>query len=184
MQMVKRVFFGLLLLLLFLVIFAPKQELYYKLEHILKRDYKVTIDGEKFKEKPFGVSIDGGDIYLEDLKIGNFKSLNLDILYLYNRLEIDSIKLDKSLKESAKRVKELSIFGSISAIDRIVVKFTILKPYKIAVDINGSFGDIRGGLYFSPNRLFFRVVNPKDISPIRKFLDKDAKGLYYEKPLE
>jgi hypothetical protein len=182
--MVKRIFFGFLLLLLFLVIFAPKQELYYKLEHILKEDYKITIDGEKFKEKPFGFKIEDGDIYLEDLKIGSFKSIDLDIFYLYDKLEIDSIEVDKNLKDSVKQIEELSILSSINAIDKIVVKFSILKPYKIAVDINGSFGDIKGGLYFNPNRLFFRVVKPKNISAIRRFLDKDEKGLYYEKPLE
>jgi len=182
--MVKKVFFGLFLFLFFLLVFAPKQELYYKLEHVLKDKFNITIDGEKFIEEPFGFSISDAHIYLEDLHIADIKFLDLKIFYIYDKLELDSITLDKNLQETARRVKELAIFKSISKIDKLKVTFSILKPYKIAIDINGSFGDIKGGLYFNPNRIFLRVVNPKDISSIRQFLDKDAEGLYYEKPLE
>ena len=177
MQMVKRFFLGSLLFLIFLIVLAPKRELYYKLEHELKKR-DIIISDEDFKPNPFGFTITNANIYFKGLKVANFDSLDLKIFYLYDKLEAKSIRVDKSIRELGQ--------GSIpiDSIDNLVIKFTVLKPYKISIEANGSFGDAMGGLYFNPNRLFIRIVKPKNIAPIRQFLQKDAKGLYYEKPLQ
>ncbi len=44
----------------------------------------------------------------------------------------------------------------VNKIDNLGNKFSILKPYKIAIDINGSFGDIKGGIYLNPTRPIFK----------------------------
>jgi len=177
MQMVKRIFFGSFLFLLFLIVLAPKQELYYKLEHELKKN-DIIISDEKFKANPFGFTITDANIYFKGLKVANFKSLDLKIFYLYDRLEAKNIKVDKSIRDIGRGAIP------IESIDNLVIKFSILKPYKISLEANGSFGDASGGLYFNPNRIFIRIINPKNITKFRQFLKEDAKGLYYEKPLE
>jgi len=176
MQMVKKIFFGSFLFLLFLILLAPKQELYYKLEHELKKE-DIIISDEEFRENPFGFTITHANIYYKGLRVANFELLDLKIFYLYDRLEVNSIKVDKAIRELVKDGIP------IDSIDNLVIKFSILKPYKVSLEANGSFGDAVGGLYFNPNRIFIRIVNPKKIAPIRQFLQKDEKGLYYEKPL-
>ncbi len=162
MQMVKRILFGLLLFFCVFYYFLPQsQELYYKLEHILKDNYNITISENGIKENPFGLSIENADIYIEDLNIGSFEFLDLKLFYLYDILKIKSIELNENIKNSARDIDGLSIFASINKIDNLEIKFSILKPYKIAIDINGSFGDIKGGIYFNPTRLFLRVVQSK-----------------------
>ncbi|MCK4440386.1 MAG: hypothetical protein KAU90_00175, partial [Sulfurovaceae bacterium] len=67
------------------------------------------------------------------------------------------------------------------SIDNLTAIFSIIKPYKIAINGVGSFGEIKGGVYLNMNKIFLRISKTKDISTFRKFLKKDKEGLYYEK---
>ncbi len=74
MQMVKRLIFGSILSMLFLILFAPKEELYYKLEHELNSN-GITISDELFESNLFGISIRDAKIYYKDLYVAKVKSL-------------------------------------------------------------------------------------------------------------
>jgi hypothetical protein len=169
MQMVKRTVGGFILLILFLWIFAPKQEIYYLLEKNLATK-GIVISNEKFKEGLWGIEITNADIYLEGINIAKAASLEMDLFFLYNQLRLSSVTTDKGIHNYApKSIKNLS------------VTFSILKPYKIAIEGDGSFGSVTGGLYFDRHKLLLRFKNIKDIQAFKKFLKKDKKGLYYEK---
>ena len=172
MQMVKKIIgaiIGSFIILLIIITLAPKDELYYKLERELEKK-GVVIGNEKFTTNLLGVKIEDANIYLKGVNIAHIKSINLDIFLIYDRLTIDGVTTDKSIHNFVPK-----------SIDHAEAIFSILKPYKISIDANGSFGEIVGGLYFNMNKLFIRVPKPKDISAFRGFLKRDAKGLYYEK---
>ncbi|NOZ90629.1 MAG: hypothetical protein GXO60_05005 [Epsilonproteobacteria bacterium] len=169
MQMVKKIIGGFFLLLIFLVVFAPKQQIYYLLEKELAKN-DIVISNEKFEDNLFGFSIKDADIYIKDIKMAQVKSLDLDIFFLYNKLEIKSVKTDKGIQNMVPKY-----------IDKITAVFSIIHPYKIDIKGNGSFGEVEGGVYLNMNKIFIRVSKSKDISAFRKFLKKDKEGLYYEK---
>jgi len=169
MQMVKKMLGGSSIFLIFLLFFAPKEEIYYKIEQELQKN-GIVISGEKFNDTLWGLSITDADIYFKGIKVAKVKSLDLNIFFLYNRLLIEEINTDRAIREIVPR-----------KIDNITAIFSILKPYKIAIDANGSFGEISGGVYLNMNKLFIRVIKPKDINSFKGFLKKDTKGLYYEK---
>jgi len=169
MQMVKKIVGGFFLLLIFLVIFAPKQQIYYLLEKELAKN-DIVISNEKFSDNLFGLSIKDADIYVKGIKMAHVKSLDLNIFFLYNKLSIDSIHTDKGIQNIAPK-----------SIDNITAVFSIIKPYKVAIDGVGSFGEVKGGVYLNMNKIFLRLSKTKDISIFRKFLKKDKEGLYYEK---
>jgi hypothetical protein len=168
--MVKKIIGGFFLLLIFLVIFAPKEQIYYLIEKNLEKE-KIIISNENFKETPFGFTIDNADIYFEGIKMAHIKSLSLNIFLLYNQLKLESVEIDKGFQNIAPK-----------SIDTLSAVFSIIKPYKIAIDGVGSFGEVKGGVYLNMNKLFLRFPKTdKDIRVFRKFLKKDKKGLYYEK---
>ena len=167
--MVKRTIGGFFLLLLFLWLFSPKQELYFLLEKELEKN-DIIISNEKFTDKWFGLEISDADIYLKGIKVAQAKQLNLNVFFFYNQLTVDSITTDKGIHNVAPK-----------SIEDITATFTLLKPYKIAIESRGSFGFIEGGAYLNLNKLLLRFNQAKEINSFRKFLKKDAKGLYYEK---
>ncbi|NPA61340.1 MAG: hypothetical protein GXO06_03535, partial [Epsilonproteobacteria bacterium] len=130
MQMVKRLIFGSILSMLFLILFAPKEELYYKLEHELNSN-GITISDELFESNLFGISIRDAKIYYKDLYVAKVKSLDLSILYLYDILEIKSV-------EFAEDISQLDRDLVSKRIDRVEIKFDIFKPYKISLELNSS----------------------------------------------
>jgi len=169
MQMVKKIIGGFFLLLIFLVIFAPKQQIYYLLEDKLAKD-GIVISNEKFSDNLLGLSIKDADIYVKGIKMAHVESLDLDIFFLYNRLTINSVHTDKAIQNLVPK-----------SIDNISAVFSIIKPYKIDINGMGSFGEVKGGVYLNMNKIFLRLPKTKDISMFRKFLKKDKEGLYYEK---
>ncbi|HHD80154.1 MAG TPA: hypothetical protein ENK99_00890 [Campylobacterales bacterium] len=169
MQMVKKIIGGFFLLLIFLVIFAPKQQIYYLLEKELAKN-DIVISNEKFSDNLLGLSISDADIYVKGIKMAHIKSVDLDIFLLYNKLTIDSVHTDKGIQNIVPK-----------SIDKLSATFSIIKPYKVAIDGVGSFGEVKGGFYLNMNKIFLRLPKTKDISTFRKFLQKDKEGLYYEK---
>lgn len=169
MQMVKNIIGGFFLLLIFLVLFSPKEEIYYLLEKELEKE-DIIISNEKFTDTLFGLTILDADIFVKGINMAKVKSLELNIFFLYNQLSIESIETNKGIHDFAPK-----------SIDNLTASFSILKPYKIAVDAVGSFGSTSGGYYIGKNKIFFRLNEKKNISSFRKFLNKDEEGLFYEK---
>jgi len=169
MQMVKKFIGGFFILLIFLVIFAPKQRIYYLLEDKLAKE-GIVISNEKFSDNLLGLSIKDADIYVKGIKMAHVASLDLDIFFLYNRLTINSVHTDRGIQNIVPK-----------SIDNITAVFSIIKPYKIAIEGVGSFGEVKGGVYLNMNKIFLRLPKTKDISTFRRFLKKDKEGLYYEK---
>jgi len=169
MQMVKRTVGGFLLLVLFLWILAPKEEIYYWMEHKLAKE-GIVISNEQIKDTFWGLEISDADIYLKGIKVAEIGLVKLNLFFLYNQLSIQSVLTDKGIGSFAPK-----------SIDALEATFSILKPYKVAIEGSGSFGTISGGLYWTNRKLLLRFSNVKDIRPFKKFLKKDKKGLYYEK---
>ncbi len=169
MQMVKWIFGGFFLLIPFLWFLAPKQEIYYLMEKELEKE-GVVISNETFTDGWFGLTISDADIYFKGIPIAHASSLELDILFFYNQLRITSVVLDKSLHNIAPK-----------QVNEVVATYSVIKPFKVAIEGSGSFGEIQGGVYLDKGMVQLTFPEVKDINALKKFLKKDATGWYYEK---
>jgi len=166
MQMVKRIIGGFFLLILFLWLFAPKQELYYLLEKSLKKN-DIIISNERLKDTWFGLNIENADIYVKGAKMAHVDELKFNIFFFYNTLMLKGVTTNEAMHNVAPKV-----------IDESLVKYSILNPLHIELNGLGSFGTMEGkvALLNKEVKVLFPVA--KDIKAFRKFLKKDETGVW------
>jgi len=169
MQVVKQLIGGFFLLIIFLWLFAPKQELYYMLEKELNKN-GIVISDEKFKDTLYGLEISDAKLFVKGIEMAKIKSFTLNIFFFYNTLNIESIKTDSGIHNLAPK-----------SIDGVTALFNILNPTEVTLGGVGSFGEASGAFNLAELKLLIRVDKAKDIKTFRKFLKKDKKGYYYEK---
>jgi len=169
MQMVKRILGGFFLSLILLWLLAPKVELYYLLEKSLK-EKNIIISNESIIDTWYGVKIKNADIYVAGAKVANTAELNFKFFLFYNRVDINEITMDKSLSNMAPKV-----------INTLNATYSLLKPMKVTLKGNGSFGILDGAINLVARKVEILFPVPKELKTIKKFLKKDKeKGWYYE----
>jgi hypothetical protein len=167
--MVKRIVGGFFLTLILLWLFAPKQELYYLLEKSLKKR-NIVISNEVFQDKWYGLKITNANIYVSGVKMAEMADLDFNFFLLYNTLTIHSVAIDSSFTNIAPK-----------NIDKLLAKYSIIKPLKIELDGEGSFGVLKGEVDLLNSKVEVLFPVPKDLKSVKKFLKKDPKkGWYYE----
>jgi len=167
MQMVKRIIGGFLLFIILLWLLSPKEELYYLLEKSLKKE-NIIIAHEQVKDTWFGLKIENADIYVKGAKVAHIKSLNFNSFFLYNKLALSNIELNKAIQNVAPK-----------SIDSVSILYSILDPLHIKIDSEGSFGLLEGGVILNERRVKMSIPEPKDIQSIKKFLKKDKTGGWF-----
>ena len=170
MQMVKRIIGALLLFIILLWIFAPKEELYYLLEKKLKQE-NIVIAHEHVKDTWIGLKIEDADIYLKGAKIAHIESVNISSFFLYNKISILNLEFNKAMQNVAPKT-----------IDKTTILYSIVDPLHIKIDGEGSFGQLKGRVTLKERNIKLMIPQPKDIQSIKKFLKKDKTtgGWFYE----
>jgi len=164
MQMVKRIIGGFFLLILFLWLLAPKQELYYFLEKELKKN-EIIISNETIKDTWFGLKIVNADIYVKGAKMAEVSDLELNIFFLYNSLSVKNIHVNKAMENVAPK-----------SIEEIKVQYSVINPLNIQINGQGSFGILDGNVSLIDKHILIKFPEAKDIKSFKKFLKKDETG--------
>ena len=169
MQMVKRIVGGFLLSFLLLWLFAPKVELYYALEKLLK-EKTIVISNEVITDTWYGLKIKNAELSIDGAKIATVSELNFNFFFFYNTLKLNGIKMDKSLSNMAP--KEINNLNAV---------YSIINPLKIKLDAEGSFGIMDGSVHLLKKKVEILFPVTKEIDTIKKFLKQDKeKGWLYE----
>ncbi len=168
MQMVKKIFIALFVVWFALLMFMPKQELYYKLEkELAKQD--IVINEQSIKEGIFSLTLNQPSVYVKGIKIATLEKVSFFTLLFYTKIQIDSLLLDDSLKALAPQQT-----------DKAISSHSLLSPMDILVNAEGSFGFIDGGANLKERTLRLDFIETKEIESIKSKLKKDDKGWYYE----
>jgi uncharacterized membrane protein len=169
MQMVKNIFIAFIVFWFALLLFMPKQELYFTLENALAKQ-DIEINEQSIEEGIFSLNLIKPVIYVKGIKIATVEKINIFTLFFYNNINVRSMHLDESLKSFAPQ-----------NIDRANISYSLFFPFAVNIDANGSFGLLEGNANLNKRniRLDFSETTTA-IDPIRSNLKKDEKGLYYE----
>ena len=169
MQMVKNIFISFFVIWFALLVFMPKQELYFTLEkELAKQD--IEINEESIEEGMFSLNLIKPVIYVKGIKIATIEKINIFTLIFTSNINIKLLSLDDSLKSFAPQ-----------KIDVANISYSLLSPFKVTMEAEGSFGRLEGNANLNERDLRIDFAETtKELDSIRSNLKKDEKGLYYE----
>jgi len=139
---------GMVIFIIFISIaLLPKIDLYYKLEHILKKE-KIVISNEIPADKILFFNLKDAKVYYNGIPICKFLDSNLYISILHNSLTVKNIVLDKSMNIFLpKKIKKINL------------TYSIYNPLEIKLSSIGDFGEAKG-TFDLKNRKLHIVVTP------------------------
>ncbi len=163
-----------LLLLLAIVYFAPKENLYYLVEQKLQ-PYNIVISDEKIKDSGFVLHLKDADIYVESVKSAKVASADISTFLLFNSINIKGVMLDEfSQGFMPRKINEVYVYQSI------------FDPLHIHVRAVGDFGEVSAKVGIV-SRQIKAILKPSQLmlqkyqNSLRVFV-KDQEGEYvYEK---
>jgi hypothetical protein len=155
----KKIFLFLAGFVMGLIIFMPKDNLYYTFQDYLKKE-KIYINSD-IKS---GISLDlkNGVVYYNGMDILNFKDINIFPFIFYNEIKAKNINLN---------------MGNYK-INSIKIIYSIFYPVKIFVKGKSNFGQLNGNINLIKREIKVYILNLTDNS-LKRFLRKDKKGYFY-----
>ena len=169
MQVVKKIFAGVFVFWFALLLFMPKEELYFALEKELK-NYGVVINEERIESGLLSLNLINAHVYVKGIEVAKIEKVNIFSLLFTSNINIKSLILDDSLKSFAPQ-----------HIDVANISYTVFSPMHVSIEAKGSFGALEGDVDLKTHTLridFTKTTAEIDI--ISANLKKDEKGWYYE----
>ncbi len=168
MQMVKKFFILLLVLWFALLLFMPKQALYYKLEEFLLKN-EIKINEKSIEEGLFSLTLYESKVYVKGIKLGTVEKIEFFTLLFYTQVELHTLLLDESLKNMAP-----------TEIDELKLTHAIWNPLNISLDSQGLFGNVSGYVSLVEPHIRLDFNETKSIETFKGSLKQDEKGWFYE----
>ena len=168
MQVVKKIFFFLLVLWLALLFFMPKQELYYKLEtELAKNDIK--INEQSIDEGFFSLTLNNATVYVKGIALASIEKIDFFTVLFYTNIEFNSLNLDDSLSHFAP-----------TKIDTLSATHAIWNPINVEIKAQGAFGSTEGEASLLDRTIRLDFNETKHLGILKSNLKKDQKGWFYE----
>jgi len=168
MQMVKKIFIALFIAWFGLLLFMPKQEIYYMLEKELEKK-EIKINEKSMEEGLFSLTLKQASVYVKGIPIATIEELRFFTMLFYTKVELETLLLDDSLKAMAPQQT-----------DKATLSHSLITPLSASIHAEGSFGGIEGNIDLKERKLHLDFNETKEIEMIRSQLKKDEKGWYYE----
>ena len=168
MQVVKKLLLGLILVWGALLLFMPKEELYFSLERELAKQ-GVEINEGTIHEGIFGLTLENVTVYVKGIKVATVEKISLFTMLVYTRIEGEMLIVDKSLQNMMP-----------AEVDHLVATYSLLDLTTFHIEADGSFGTVNGEVSLTGRMVHLDFTETKKIDTIRSQLKKGEKGWYYE----
>lgn len=169
--MVKKIFIILAFVWFAVLLFMPKQDLYFKMEEALEKQEIVLNEGT-VESGLFSLSLKDVEVYVKGIKVATVEKIEFFTLLFFNRIELNSLQVDETWTNIAPK-----------RIDRGEVTYTIVSPMKLGLDANGSFGTANGYLDLNASKIMLDFNGTKGLEKLKPYMKKDEKGWHYERAL-
>lgn len=145
--------------LLGLIIFMPKDNIYFKIQEILsKKNIYINSD----IKNSLALELKNGTVFVNKMDLAYFDRCEIYPYIFWNKIECNNINI-------ANQYKITNINGS----------YSIINPFKIKISGNSNFGKIEGeiNIFDKNGRIYITKLTN---SLIKRYLKKDKKGYYYD----
>jgi hypothetical protein len=154
----KKFFLFLIALFIGLIIFMPKDNLYYTLQYYLKKE-KIYINSDI--KSGVSLNLKNGTIYYKGMDFSKFDEFKIFPYIVFNEIIGKNIIFMGNYK-----------IYSINAI------YTIFYPFKVYIKGKSNFGKVSGEINILKREIKLYIANLTDNS-LKRFLRKDSKGYFY-----
>jgi len=169
MQVVKNIFLSFLVIWFAILLFMPKEKLYFALEKNLEKQ-GIKINEKAIETGIFSLNLIDADIYVKGINVAHVEKVNIFTLLFTTNVNIKALTVDASLKAFVPE-----------KIEQANITHTLFSPMNAKIIASGSFGDIDGVVDLKKKKLRLDFSNTtKEIDLIKANLQKDEKGFYYE----
>jgi len=168
MQVVSKVFIGILIVWFALLVFMPKEELYFRAEQALAAQ-GIEINEAQMDEGLFGLEFKNAEVYVEGIKVATVRRISFFTLLFYSKVEADEVETDASLQRMAP-----------ASITHIAITHSVLHPQTLFLEAEGSFGKAEGRLSLQSRTLRLDLVETGKVDTVKNLLKHGEEGWYYE----
>lgn len=167
----KRFFSFSALLVIGLIVFLPKSNLYYSAEEALASAH-LYLNNEEINDRLLYLDIRDASLLLDNMMIGSVEHIRFIPLIAFNRATITGVEFNGEFA---------SLFPE--GIEYVSFTYTLLHPLTVAITGEGGFGPIQGEIDLTQNRLTL-LFEPSPV--MRSYplllskLRKSDEGLVYE----
>jgi len=164
MQMVMRTLGVLFVALIFAVVFAPKKELYYALEHRLARN-GLTLANEAVHSGPNSLEIRHATLLYEGAPLATFDGVTIRTWIFWSQAVLSGLHPQSGME----RIIPVSI-------EKAHANHTLWNPKQISLDLNGSFGTATGVIDLQKRNIKLQSPTAGKIESLRPYLKKNDEG--------
>lgn len=132
MKKIGAILFYLLVGIALVIFFSPKRQLYYLAEHVAN-PYGVVLSGEYVDDNGFALSLEGGTLYYQDLKIAQLGDVTVLPLLFFNALSVGSFSVSDEMQRFVP-----------GTIDGVRIIYSVIDPTRIHLEGSGEFGSLAG----------------------------------------
>ena len=168
MQLVKKSFIILVLAWLAILVFMPRQALYYTLEEKLASE-EIQLNEESIKEGWFGLELKGVDVYVKGILLARIEKATFYTLLFYTKIDIQNLLLDDSMA---------SMFPT--KINNIQATHNIVWATDIGLSMAKEDTLAQGNIDLSTGSIRVDFNESKLLPGLKPQLKQDDKGWYYE----
>lgn len=145
MKSILKLFLYLIVFILALFVFLPKEGAYNLLEKELAKN-KIVISDEKRVNKPLVFKIEDSKLYYDGIEVANTSEVSFFSALFFTKLEVNNVKLLDSFKTFAP-----------SPITNITIQHSIMKFDKVEISANGLFGSLNGEVDLLNQKIFIEL---------------------------
>lgn len=161
-------FLGKLLLwtavfMMLVLFFLPKKPFYYEAEQRLNKEH-VILSGERADDTGFGLTLHGGTLYFEDLKVAELEKMTVSPWLLYNRISIAPFSLSPAMKSFLPE-----------RLDGITVTYSVLDPFHVVLEASGAFGTLEGSIGLKERKIIMELSPSKQLRTLKPFWLKEFR---------
>ena len=168
MQMVKKIVTAVFLIWFVLILFMPKEEIYFKVEQELAK-HEIVLNEESRREGLFSLDLTNVTIYVKGIPLVTVEELSFFTLLLYHCLEFKTVYIDESLKNMTP-----------TEIENLRISHGIWSPLNLSLDAKGVFGEAAGSVNLKDRTLHLDFNDTKSLEMISSKLKQGEEGWYYE----
>ncbi|MEA3417775.1 MAG: hypothetical protein U9Q90_00070 [Campylobacterota bacterium] len=168
MQMVKKIILALFVILLSLMIFAPKRELYYLLEaQLMQQD--IIIHNEEIDAGLFSLTLKHPELYVKGIRVAQVDEATLRPLLFYTVATVKGVQFDRTL--------ERWVSGGLT---KITASHLFADPMHVNLSLSGAFGKAEGSIDLDSRSIHLDLTEEQKIGKLKSMLKKGEEGWYYE----